>query len=200
MNAVVPALLAALAVASWPSPSRPPGTRLPATGLRRRRDARAGVDDGAVPSEASGQPATAHDVADALVLLSLALRSGMGQREALERVALASDGQIASHLRSVAAALRWGRPGREAWGYVADVWRPAALAWELADRAGAAPAQLVEEAAWRIRDGEDRRLQAAAARAGVRLVLPLGLAFLPAFACTAVVPVVLALAHTVLGP
>ena len=199
MNAVVPALLAALAVVSWPSPPRPPGTRLPATGLRRGRDARAGVD-GVDPSGASRQPATAHHVADALVLLSLALRSGMGQREALERVALASDGQIASHLRSVAAALRWGRPGREAWGYVADVWRPAALAWELADRAGAAPAQLVEEAAWRIRDGEDRRLQAAAARAGVRLVLPLGLAFLPAFACTAVVPVVLALAHTVLGP
>ncbi len=43
-------------------------------------------------------------------------------------------------------------------------------------------------------------MQAAAARAGVRLVLPLGLAFLPAFACTAVIPVVLALAHTVLGP
>jgi pilus assembly protein TadC len=139
-------------------------------------------------------------VADALVLLSLALRSGMGQREALERVALASDGQVAGHLRSVAAALQWGRPGREAWGYAPAVWRPAALAWELAEAAGAAPAQLVEEAAWRIRDGEDRRLQAAAARAGVRLVLPLGLAFLPAFACTAVVPVVLALAHTVLGP
>ena len=197
MNALVPALLAALAVVSWPSPPRPPGTRLSATGLRRGRNARVGGVD---PGEASSQPATAHHVADALVLLSLALRSGMGQREALERVALASDGQIASHLRSVAAALRWGRPGREAWGYVADVWRPAALAWELADRAGAAPAQLVEEAAWRIRDGEDRRLQAAAARAGVRLVLPLGLAFLPAFACTAVVPVVLALAHTVLGP
>jgi hypothetical protein len=198
VNAVVPALLAALAAVSWPSPPRPSRTRLPATGLRRGRNAR-GLD-GVDPGGASRQPATAHHVADALVLLSLALRSGMGQREALERVALVSDGQIASHLRSVAAALRWGRPGREAWGYVADVWRPAALAWELADRAGAAPAQLVEEAAWRIRDGEDRRLQAAAARAGVRLVLPLGLAFLPAFACTAVVPVVLALAHTVLGP
>ena len=71
MNAVVPALLAALAVVSWPSPPRPPGTRLPVTGLRRGRDARAGVD-GVDASGASRQPATVHHVADALVLLSLA--------------------------------------------------------------------------------------------------------------------------------
>ena len=37
------------------------------------------------------------------------------------------------------------------------------------------------------------------ARAGVRLVLPLGLAFLPAFACTTVIPIVLALGQRVLG-
>ena len=200
MNAVVPALFAALAVISWPRPPRPPRPRGPGSTARARRagpGAQTTADD--VPTS-SRQPATAHHVADALVLLSLALRSGMGQREALERVALASDGKVASHLRTVAAALRWGRPGREAWGYVPGVWRPAALAWELAEAAGAAPAELVEEAAWRIRDGEDRRLQAAAGRAGVRLVLPLGLASLPAFVCTAVVPVVLALAHTVLGP
>jgi Flp pilus assembly protein TadB len=141
-----------------------------------------------------------HAVADALVLLSLALRSGMGQREALERVAQTSEGDVAAHLGSVAAALRWGQPAPRAWAFAPAAWRPAALAWEVAERAGAAPAQLVEEAAWRIREREDRRLQAAAARAGVRLVMPLGLAFLPAFACTAVVPVVLALAHTVLGP
>jgi len=185
MLPLVLAAVAALAVVAWPArPSRSP--------------AGAAVSD---PADLGlGRPATTYAVADALVLLSLALRSGMGQREALEHVAGASHGQVASHLASVAAALRWGRPGPEAWSFVPAVWRPAALAWEVADRAGAAPAQLVEEAAWRIREREDRRLQAATARAGVRLVLPLGLAFLPAFACTAVVPVVLALVHTVLGP
>lgn len=146
------------------------------------------------------QRATSYDVADAMVLLSLALRSGMGQQEALERVAGSDPGAVAAHLRTVAAALRWGQPSRAAWAHVPGAWRPAALAWEVAERAGAAPAQLVEDASWRVRDAEDRRLQGAAARAGVGLVLPLGLAFLPAFACTAVVPVVLAIAHTVLGP
>lgn len=190
-------ILALLAVAVWPA--RPelgwPVTAAPVAAPHPR-----GRWPWPASTSATTPPATPHGVADALVLVSLALRSGMGQREALERVAQASDGKIADHLRSVAAALRWGQPVHEAWGYVPAVWRPAALAWEVAETAGAGPAQLVEEAAARIREREDRRLQAAGARAGVRLVLPLGLAFLPAFACTAVVPVVLALAHTVLGP
>ena len=191
MTGLALALLASLAVAVMPDRWEVPA---PAAMLRGR---------GASPAACAGagpRPATPYDVADALVLLSLALRSGMGQQEALERVVGVSGGPVAAHLSSVAAALRWGQPARVAWSYVPEVWRPAALAWEVAERAGAAPAQLVEDASWRIREQEDRRLQAAAARAGVRLVLPLGLAFLPAFGCTAVLPVVLALAHTVLGP
>jgi len=144
--------------------------------------------------------ATPHDVADALALLALVLRSGVGQSEALERVAQVSEGPVAAHLRAVTAALRWGRPSGEAWAYAPAAWGPAALAWQVAERAGAGPAQLIEEAAWRIREREDRRLETAGARAGVRLVLPLGLALLPAFACTAVIPVVLALGQSVLGP
>jgi len=139
-------------------------------------------------------------VADALALLALVLRSGVGQSEALERVAQVSEGPVAAHLRAVTAALRWGRPSGEAWAYAPAAWGPAALAWQVAERAGAGPAQLIEEASWRIREREDRRLETACARAGVRLVLPLGLAFLPAFACTAVIPVVLALGQSVLGP
>ena len=176
---------AVLAVVLWPA-----GTSTSLV-LQRRT--------GAEPA-ARLAPATPHGIAEALVLLALALRSGMGQREALDRVAALSDGEVARSLRSVTAALRWGRTPSEAWGYVPTAWQPAALAWQVAEAAGAAPAQLLAAAADRVRDSEDRRLEEAAARAGVRLVLPLGLALLPAFACTAVVPVVLALAHTVLGP
>jgi Flp pilus assembly protein TadB len=139
-------------------------------------------------------------VADALVLLALALRSGMGQREALDCVARTCDGAVAGQLRAVSAALRWGRPSEEAWAYAPAVWRSAALAWQVSEVTGAGPAQLVEDASWRLRDREDRRLEAAGLRAGVRLVLPLGAAFLPAFACTSVIPVVLALGQRVLAP
>ena len=71
--------------------------------------------------------ATPHDVADALALLALALRSGMGQSEALERVAQVSEGPVAGHLRAVTAALRWGRPSGEAWAYAPVAWGPAAM-------------------------------------------------------------------------
>ena len=199
MTAALVVAVAALAGALWPDRSD----------LRRRRALKgpwkrwspAGVSPAGVDSRPQvTRRATPHDVADALALLALVLRSGVGQSEALERVAQVSEGPVAAHLRAVTAALRWGRPSGEAWAYAPAAWGPAALAWQVAERAGAGPAQLIEEASWRIREREDRRLETAGARAGVRLVLPLGLAFLPAFACTAVIPVVLALGQSVLGP
>ena len=199
MTAALVVAVAALAGALWPDRSD----------LRRRRALKgpwkrwspAGVSPAGVDSRPQvTRRATPHDVADALALLALVLRSGVGQSEALERVAQVSEGPVAAHLRAVTAAMRWGRPSGEAWAYAPAAWGPAALAWQVAERAGAGPAQLIEEASWRIREREDRRLETAGARAGVRLVLPLGLAFLPAFACTAVIPVVLALGQSVLGP
>ena len=189
-SAVIPLVVvaAALAAALWPgrrticlapTPGRPGAAARPA---------------------ASREPATPHTVADALVLLALALRSGMGQREALECVARTCDGAVAGQLRAVSAALRWGRPSEEAWAYAPAVWRPAALAWQVSEVTGAGPAQLVEDASWRLRDRGGGVLAAAGARAGVRLVLPLGAAFLPSFACTSVIPVVLALGQRVLAP
>lgn len=199
MTAAVVVVVAALAAALWPD--RPDLRRRRALVGPQPRWSPAGVSRPGVASRwQATRRATPHDVADALTLLALALRSGMGQSEALERVAHLSEGPVAAHLRAVTAALRWGRPSGEAWAYAPAVWSPAAMAWQVAERAGAGPAQLIEDASWRIREREDRRLETACARAGVRLVLPLGLAFLPAFACTAVVPVVLALGQSVLGP
>lgn len=143
--------------------------------------------------------ATPHDVADALVLLALALRVGVGPVEALEQVARSSSGPIGAQLSTVAAGHRWGLAPDEAWAQVPDVWQHAALAWRVALEAGAAPAELIEGAARRLRDIEDRRVESATMRAGVLLVLPLGLAFLPAFACTTVVPVVVTLARALLS-
>ena len=167
------------------------------------RDARApasreqGAGD-ARPALPASDPATAYAVADALLLLSLALRSGMGQREAIAEVGRGCEGAVAAHL-AVAAALSWGYSLEEAWGLHPSAWQPAASGGQVAEATGAGPAQLVEDASWRVREREDRRLEAAGARAGVRLVLPLGLAFLPAFACTTVIPIVLALGQRVLG-
>lgn len=138
------------------------------------------------------------DVADALVLVALALRAGLDLTRALEEVATGSGESVARDLSAVVAAVRWGRPVEEAWTYAGWLWRPAALAWSVAEATGAAPAALVADAAIRLRERQERDRERRAARAGVLLVLPLGLGFLPAFACTAVLPVVIALAVGVL--
>jgi len=192
-SGVALALVAALAVLVWPgrrSPGtldRPPGGGVTGSRLSPLRRARR-TSRGQAPVE---------QVADTLVLLALALRAGLGLVEALDEVRAGAGEEVARDLSAVVAALRWGRPAREAWSYAGAVWRPAELAWVVAEETGAAPASLVEEAAGRLREELERLREQRAARAGVLLVLPLGLGFLPAFACTAVVPVVLALARTV---
>ncbi|WP_406829406.1 type II secretion system F family protein [Pedococcus sp. KACC 23699] len=190
---VVLALLVVLVVLLWPS---------------RRGLACRTVTYEALASRASGRTgdrtggrvgtATVDEVADALVLIALALRAGLDLTQALEAVAVSARGPVATDLSAVVAAVRWGRPVDEAWSYAGAVWRPAALAWSVADTTGAAPAALVAEAGVRLREEQERDRERRAARAGVLLVLPLGLGFLPAFACTAVLPVVIALAVGVL--
>ena len=181
-------LLAVTAVLLWPSRGR--GRRLPVALTARRPRG---------PVSAPTGTSRPEDVADALVLVVLALRSGADLAGAVNAVAAVSQGGVRRDLDAVVAALRWGVPVAEAWGYAAPVWRPAALAFQMAAGTGASPTGLLVEAGARIRDEQEQDQARRAARAGVLLVLPLGLGFLPAFACTAVVPVVLALATSVLG-
>ncbi|MGE9807302.1 MULTISPECIES: type II secretion system F family protein [unclassified Janibacter] len=142
---------------------------------------------------------TCDTVADGIVLLALALRSGCSVPEALGAAANASAGPVADDLRRVAVALTWGHEGAQAWAHVPGAWAPAALALTLAQEAGASPSDALLAAARRLRSTEARRLEAAAARAGVALVIPLGLLFLPAFLCTAVLPVIVVLAGEALS-
>jgi len=138
-------------------------------------------------------PPTVDDAAVALTLLAAALRSGAGAVECLESVARVDPTSAGRDLAVVAAAHRWGESPESAWAHIGVGWAPAAVAWHAALSAGAAPAGLVEAAARRMREAESRRLEGAVQRAGVLLVLPLGLCFLPGFLATTVAPLVLLL-------
>ncbi len=138
-------------------------------------------------------PARVEDAAVALSLLAAVLRGGSGAVEGLEAVAAADPTDAGRELGVVAAAHRWGVPPEQAWDHVGPGWGAAASAWHAAAAAGAAPAALLEDAAGRLREDASRRTEAAVHRAGVLLVLPLGLCFLPGFVATTVVPVVLLL-------
>lgn len=139
------------------------------------------------------------DVSAALVLLALAYRSGLPTVGVLEAVAAESPDQVARDLRQVAAALHWGASEPEAWASVGSVWEPAGRAVTLAQAAGLAPGPLLLKAADDLVADRMERLDVAAAKVGVRLVAPLGLVLLPAFCLTTVVPLVVALARTLLS-
>ena len=155
--------------------------------------------DDAAGVDAAAREVPVVEVADAVDLLALALHGGAGLVEAIEAVAARLDGPLGAHLHTVAAAERWGVGTVAAWASVPTAWQPAARALQMAATAGIAPADLLARAADDIRDAEEQRLDVATARLGVRVVLPLGLLFLPAFVLTTVVPIVLALAAQVLG-
>lgn len=194
---VVSAALAALAVLLWPRRGRhtgfvpgPRGDGLRGSGperlvplLRRRR--RPSEEELAVP--------------EVLDLVALALDGGTSTIGALRAAADRLPGRGGTELRTVAAALEWGLPDEAAWSAAPQRWEAAGRALRLASRAGVPPAALLRQAAEDVRRERLHAVEAATARLGVRLVLPLGLAFLPAFVLTTVVPVVLALAGQVLG-
>src|SRR5690349_3601435 len=162
-------------------------SRAPVRPLRRRR----------VPTRARA-PAS-EDVAGSMVLLAVALQSGCGVVEAVEQVAEVAPPAAAAELSVVAAAWRWGVPEDQAWAEVDARWSRTAMALRLAREAGVAPSSLLLSGAADLRDAQLAAIDVAAARLGVRLVVPIGVAFLPAFVLTTIVPVVLALARQVLA-
>ena len=116
----------------------------------------------------------------------------------MEAVATRVGGPLGLHLQTVAAAGRWGVEDATAWASIPSAWQPAARALRMAATAGVPPADVLVRAAEEVRRAEEHRLEVATATLGIRIVLPLGLAFLPAFVLTTVVPIVLALAQQVL--
>lgn len=180
MSAVL-GLALVLAVAPWLLPR--PGPPRPARARRRR-----------------GQQPAATDAAVLLDLLDVALASGASVPGALAALGAATaPGPLAAQLRSAATALRLGATWQEAWEACPPVLRPLAAALEPGWADGVDPCPLVRQAAASIRSRRRQEAQEAAARLGARLVLPLGLCFLPAFVLLAMAPVLLSGVGSLLG-
>lgn len=160
---------------------------------RRRRGQRR-------PPRAARRATPAVDVAVLLDLADAALEAGASVPGTLEALGRALDtGSHGTVLRRAGGALRLGAPWDEAWAGAPPALAPLADALEPAWVEGSAPGPLLRRAAAAVRAGRHRRAQEAAARMAVRLVLPLGLCFLPAFVLLGVVPVVAAAGGGLLG-
>lgn len=132
-------------------------------------------------------------VPEALELLALALQGGGALADAARTVSLVLPEDAGAGLTRVASALRRGQDTDQAWTAAGTLWEPARRSLELARVAGVAPGSALRQTAADLRAGRVTAVEMGTARLGVRMVLPLGLAFLPAFVLTTVLPLVLAL-------
>lgn len=165
---------------------------------------RAGAGPGPrAPSARASSPGAG--VATALDLLAAACAAGASVTAALVAVGRVLPDDVGRSLVRAGAALAAGAAWDEAWvdgpgtppsaraAPVADALR---AAWET----GAAPGPALRAAARTVRREEHARALEAAGRLGVRLVLPLGLCYLPAFVLVGLVPVLVSMASGGLRP
>lgn len=149
-------------------------------------------------------------------LLAVCLRAGMPTPAALRSVSSAAVGEsgfgrfpadavgaapVSVVLSSVAAATELGSEPSVAWqDWIAHPrYGPLARAMIVTGESGSAVAGRLDLVSKRLRTVAGQAAVARAQRAGVALMAPLGLCFLPAFVCLGVVPVVVGIAGWVFG-
>jgi pilus assembly protein TadC len=136
----------------------------------------------------------------AVDLVAAALRAGATPDTATRLVAQAVGGPVGTRLELVERALRAGSPPGDAWAQLGDS-EAARRIVRAARRSGYSGAALAGSL---IRVADDLRAEVVAATearartAGVLVVLPLGLCFLPAFVLIGLVPVIVGVVGGVL--
>jgi pilus assembly protein TadC len=168
-------LCVAVAVAPWWCADRP---RVPAVTARRGTSP---------PAATRASPVV--DVVVVLALLDAAVASGAGLPRALSGVGRAIGGDDGRALVDASAALVMGARWETAWSRLPDRMLPVAACLVATWSSGAAPGPALRTTGDRLLRERRTTAREAAARLGVRLVLPLGLCFLPAFVLIGLVPV-----------
>jgi pilus assembly protein TadC len=139
------------------------------------------------------------DLPAACDLLAVALVAGLPVVEALSAVGAALPPPVGVDLRQVASLYRLGAEPRQVWAEVppelAAVGRVLVRAGESGSSVGRALRALAADG----RADARAATETAVRRAGVWVLAPLGLCFLPAFLCLGVVPLVLGIAGEVFG-
>lgn len=149
-------------------------------------------DDGREAAGAEPDPALLLD------LCAAALSAGMPVALALQVAGQAAGGQLGRRCDLVGATLLLGADHEHAWAGAPTELDSVRRGLQLVSAAGVPGADLLRGAAVAERARERLQAEALAQALGVRMVLPLGLCALPAFAAWGVVPVVLSLAGELL--
>jgi pilus assembly protein TadC len=134
-------------------------------------------------------------------LLAACLSAGIVTDEALLAAAAAVGEPLAKIVETAVTSIRWGADPVATWRSVEaiDGLHEVAGALVRSVESGSPLAELLPQLARDARDARRTRMEARTRTAGVRLMAPLGLMFLPAFVLLGVVPVVASWASVLLG-
>jgi pilus assembly protein TadC len=143
--------------------------------------------------------AVARDLPVACDLLAVCLASGTPTGAAVAAVAGAVPGPLGEGLAEVGALYRLGAAPRQAWAGAPSGTEALARVLVRAGESGSTVVPALHRLAADMRSTQRGDVEAAVRRAGVWVLAPLGLCFLPAFVCLGVVPLVLGIAADVFG-
>jgi pilus assembly protein TadC len=132
-------------------------------------------------------------------LLAVCLAAGVPVGSALASVGVAVPPPLGPYLVGTANLYRLGAEPRRAWSEAPDALAPLGRVLVRAGESGAAVAPALRGLAADCRAEARAATEAGVRRAGVWILAPLGLCFLPAFVCLGVVPLVLGIAADVFG-
>ncbi len=155
---------------------------------RPRRRHRAGDSPRTRPHRRLGRDDDVVDDAVVLDLVRAALTAGSDVVTAIEQVGTCLPQRQGAGFGRAARSLRLGLTWSQAWPDGGPVAHALAPAWS----DGVDPGPLLRHAALTLRGSRQAAAREAAARLGVRLVLPLGLCLLPAFVLLGLVPLLIA--------
>jgi pilus assembly protein TadC len=147
--------------------------------------------------DAALRTAVLRDLPVACDLLGVCLAAGLPVGGALQAVGTALPEPLGRQLRGVAALYRLGAEPRRAWADVVPELSALARTMVRAGESGASVAPALAALASDTRAAARAQVEADVRRAGVWVLAPLGLCFLPAFLCLGVVPLVLGIAGDV---
>jgi Flp pilus assembly protein TadB len=141
----------------------------------------------------------ARDLPVACDLLAVCLSAGTPVGAALAAVGESVPGPLGDRLVEVGALYRLGAAPGRAWSGVPPPLDALARTVVRAGESGSAVVPALQRLAADLRRSDRTDTEAAVRRAGVWVLAPLGLCFLPAFLCLGVVPLVLGIADDVFG-
>jgi pilus assembly protein TadC len=139
------------------------------------------------------------DLPVACDLLAVCLSAGTPVGAALAAVGDSVPGPLGERLVEVGALYRLGAAPRRAWSGVPPPLDALARTVVRAGESGSAVVPALQRLAADLRSSDRSDTEAAVRRAGVWVLAPLGLCFLPAFLCLGVVPLVLGITEDVFG-